>query len=272
MAWLEVGERVFTWRFEFYDQQIGVILGGRDVAVIDTRSTLRQAREIADAVRELTRDPVSIVINSHWHFDHTFGNASFRPAPIWGHARCVDRLQALGEARRARVARDHPDLADELRDVVIHPPDRTFDDRTTIEVGDRAVELAYLGRAHTDTDIAITVIDAAGPGRSVLFAGDLLEEGATPSFGDSYPLDWPDTVERLLPLATGAVVPGHGAVGDRAFAEAQLADLRALASLARRVHAGELDLEAAVAASPYSPDTSLAPLKRALRQLRGELD
>jgi hypothetical protein len=61
-------------------------------------------------------------------------------------------------------------------------------------------------------------------------------------------------------------------VADRAFAEAQLADLRALAALARREYAGELNLEAAVAASPYGPDTSLAPLKRALRQLRGELD
>ena len=272
MAWQEVGDRVFTWRFEFYDQQIGVILGGRDVAVIDTRSTPAQAREIADAVRELTRDPVSVVINSHWHFDHTFGNATFRPAPIWGHARCVDRLLELGEARRRRVARDMPELADDLREVVIDPPDRTFDERATVEVGDRVVELAYLGRAHTDTDIAITVPDAAGSGRSVLFAGDLLEEGATPSFGDSYPLEWPDAVERLLPLATGAVVPGHGAVGDRAFVEAQLADLRALASLARRVHEGALDPEAAVAESPYSPDTSMAPLRRALRQLRGELE
>lgn len=272
MAWQEVGDRVFTRRFEFYDQQIGVILGGRDVAVVDTRSTPRQARELADAIRELTRDPVSVVIDTHWHFDHTFGNHSFRPAPIWGHVRCVDRLQALGQQRLERVARDMPELADDLREVVIDPPDRTFDQTATVEVGDRVVELAYLGRGHTDTDIAITVPDAAEPGRSVLFAGDLLEEGATPSFGDAYPMDWPDTVEKLLPLAAGAVVPGHGAVGDRAFVETQLAELRALAALARRVHAGELDVEAAVVASPYPPEASRGPLRRALAQLRGELD
>ncbi|HET9853142.1 MAG TPA: MBL fold metallo-hydrolase, partial [Candidatus Limnocylindrales bacterium] len=127
--------------------------------------------------------------------------------------------------------------------------------------------LSYLGRGHTDTDIAIEVPDA-----NVLFAGDLLEEGATPSFGDSYPLEWPDTVERLLPLATGAVVPGHGAVGDRAFVETQLANLRALAALARDVHAGKLELEAAIVASPFGAKTSREPLERALQQLRGELD
>jgi glyoxylase-like metal-dependent hydrolase (beta-lactamase superfamily II) len=267
MPWQEVGDRVFTWRFEFFDQQIGVILGGSDVAVIDTRSTPVQAREIADAVRELTRDPVSIVIDTHWHFDHTFGNHTFRPATIWGHARVVDRLRTLGRERLDEVAREIPAIAGDVREVVIDPPDRTFAERATVEVGDRAVELAYLGRAHTDTDITITVSDA-----DVLFAGDLLEEGATPSFGDSYPIEWPAAVARLLPLVSGAVIPGHGAVGDRAFVESQLADLRALASLAQRVHAGELDLEAAIAASPYSPETSRSPLERALRQLRGELD
>ncbi len=106
----------------------------------------------------------------------------------------------------------------------------------------------------------------------MLFAGDLLEEGATPSFGDSYPLDWPGTVERLLPLATGAVVPGHGAVGDRAFVEAQLADLRALAALARRVARGRARHRGGRRRRPVQPETARKPLERALEQLRGELD
>jgi glyoxylase-like metal-dependent hydrolase (beta-lactamase superfamily II) len=267
MAWLEVGDRVFTWRFRFFDQQIGVILGGGDVAVIDTRSTPIQAREIVDAIRELTRDPVSIVIDTHWHFDHSFGNATFRPATIWGHARVPGRMLGQGPSVIEEVAAEIPSIADDIRQVVIDPPERTFDDTATVAVGDRELRLTYLGRAHTDTDIAIEVPDA-----NVLFAGDLLEEGATPSFGDSYPLEWPGTVERLLPLATGAVVPGHGAVGDRAFVASQLENLRSQVALARLVHAGELDIEAAITSSPYGPETSRGPLERALEQLRGELD
>jgi glyoxylase-like metal-dependent hydrolase (beta-lactamase superfamily II) len=267
MAWTEVGDRVFTRHFDFFDQQIGVVLGGRDVLVVDTRSTPAQAREIVADLRELTRDPVSIVVDTHWHFDHTFGNSVFRPASIWGHVRAAERLRREGDAARRKVAEGMPTLAADLAEVVIDPPEHTFDDRATIEVGDRFVELSYHGRGHTDGDIAILVPDA-----NVLFAGDLIEEGSPPSFGDSFPLDWPATLERLLPLATGAVVPGHGAIGDGAFIAAQLDAMRGLVALARQVHDGHLSMEAAIAASPFGPRTPRDAFERARAQLRGELD
>jgi glyoxylase-like metal-dependent hydrolase (beta-lactamase superfamily II) len=270
MVWQEVGDRVFARRFTFFNQQIGVVLGGRDVLLVDTRSTPAQAREILADLRELTRDPVTLVVDTHWHFDHAFGNSVFRPASIWGHARTVDRLLARGQATIEEVAAEIPAIASDVREVVIDPPDRTFEDRATVEVGDRSVELTYLGRGHTDTDIVITVPDGAAPGTGVLFAGDLLEAEAPPSFGDSYPLEWPDAVERLLPLVEGAVVPGHGKVGDRSFVDEQLADFRALAALARRVHAGELDLQSALQQAPFGAAARDA-FNRALPQLRGEL-
>jgi glyoxylase-like metal-dependent hydrolase (beta-lactamase superfamily II) len=270
MPWLEVGDRVFTRRFDFLDQQIGVVLGGDDVLLVDTRSGPAHAREVMAELRALTPNPVSIVVDTHWHWDHAFGNAALRPATIWGHLRTAERLRTEGEARLASV-REHvaelAGLAEALEGVVIDPPDRTFDDRVIVEVGDRIVELAFHGRGHTDADISVHVADA-----KVLFAGDLLEADASPSFGDSYPLDWPAAIEGLLPLATGVVVPGHGSVGDRAFVEAQLTAQREIASLARRIRAGELDLAAAVEASPFGEGASRAAFERGLAQLRGELD
>ena len=266
MPWQEIGDRVFTHLFRFFDQQIGVVLGGSDVLLVDTRSTPAQAREIVAELRELTRDPVSIVIDTHWHFDHSFGNHVFRPATIWGHVRAAERLHADGAATIERVARNVREIADDVRATIIDPPERTFEERATVAVGDRLVELSYHGRGHTDGDIAIVVPDA-----NVLFAGDLLEEGAPPSFGDSFPLEWPTTVEQLLPLATGAVVPGHGAIGDRAWVEDQLAAFRRLAELARAVHEGALDVETAITGSPFGPETPPEAFDRALAQLRGEL-
>src|SRR5438309_8817327 len=90
--WIEVGDRVFAKRYRFFDQQIGVVLGRGEGLVIDTRVSERQGREILDDLRELTGDPVTIVINTHWHHDHTFGNHAFWPATIWGHDRCEPRL------------------------------------------------------------------------------------------------------------------------------------------------------------------------------------
>ena len=267
MPWLEVGDRVFTHHFDFFDQQIGVVLGGRDVLVVDTRSTPAQAREIVAVLRELTSDPVSIVVDTHWHFDHSFGNSVFRPAEIWGHVSAAERILRDGPAAIREVAEELPALAKDIAEVVLDPPENTFEDRATIEVGDRFVHLAYHGRAHTEGDISVVVPDA-----KVMFAGDLLEEGSPPSFGDSFPLDWPATVEQLLPLATGAVVPGHGKVGDRAFVASQLEAFRGLAAVARQIAAGSLTIEDAIAESPFGPRTPRDAFERALAQLRGELD
>jgi glyoxylase-like metal-dependent hydrolase (beta-lactamase superfamily II) len=265
--WVEVGDRVFTRRYRFFDQEIGVVLGRGEVLVVDTRLTHRQAREILGDLRELTRDPVTTVVDTHWHHDHAFGNHVFRPAVIWGHVLTPVRMIEHGERMLAEIAASFPERAEEIAEVMIDPPDRTFAESATLEIGGREIRLRHLGRGHTDSDVVIDVADA-----DVLFAGDLLEDGATPFFGDGFPIDWPGTVERLLPLARGAVVPGHGAVGDRRFVAAQLADFRAVAALARRIVAGELDLDAAVTASPYSRDTSREPLERAVAQLRGWLD
>jgi glyoxylase-like metal-dependent hydrolase (beta-lactamase superfamily II) len=266
--WSEIGDRVFVKRYEFYDQNIGVVLGDEAALVIDTRLSHRQANETIADLRALTPLPVRVVVNTHGHSDHAFGNHRFRPATIWGHVGCVTMIESTGERQRAAAAAAMPDLAAELAEVVLDPPDRTFEETATVEIepGGRSVELTYLGRGHTDNDIVVAVPDA-----NVLFAGDLLEADATPFFGDSFPLDWPATVERLVELATGVVVPGHGTVGDRGFAVRQMTEFRAVAELARLVHRGVLGIDAAVLRTPYPADTALAPLTRALAQLRGEI-
>ena len=265
--WLEVGDRVFARRYAYLDQQIGVVLGQAEALVIDTRATPAHARELQADIRRLTPDPVTVAVNTHWHWDHAFGNSVLRPAVIWGHERCRERLIRDGADARAEEAAADPAHRADFEAVVIDPPDRTLTIAADVEVGGRRVELRYLGRGHTDGDIVVAVPDA-----DVLFAGDLLENGAIPWFGDGYPIDWPATVERLLPLVGGAVVPGHGAAADRAFVEAQLRAFRRVASLARQVHRGEIDREAALASMPFHAATSMEPLDRALAQLRGELD
>ena len=255
-SWVEVGDRVFVRRYAFFDQNIGVVLGRGEALVIDTRSTHAQAREILTDLRELTADPVTVVVDTHGHFDHAYGNRVFRPATIWGHERCVTFMARTGESRRATIAAENPELAGDLPEVVIDPPDSTFADETVVDVGGRPVELRYLGRGHTDHDIVIAV-----PGAAVLFAGDLLENGAVPWFGDGFPLEWPATAAALGELVEGVVVPGHGDHAGRAFAVEQAAALASLADLGRRVHTGELTLEDAEAQTPfpaYPPRTSAA--------------
>lgn len=267
--WTEIGDKVFVRRYPFFDQNIVVVLGRDEALVVDTRTTHEQAREILDDLVDLGSPRIGVVVNTHGHFDHAFGNNVFRPAVTWGHERCVTMLEEQGEIMRRSVAAEAPELAAALAEVVIDPPERTFSIGAIVEVGGRAVNLRYLGRGHTDNDIVMVVPDA-----DVLCAGDLLENDAVPSYGSGFPMEWPQTAERILGL-TGertVVVPGHGRHAGRAFVEDQVAGFRAIAALAERVHAGELDIEAAMAAGPYPAPAAREPLERALAQLRGDLD
>jgi glyoxylase-like metal-dependent hydrolase (beta-lactamase superfamily II) len=260
--WTEVADRVFVRRYAFLDQSIGAVVGGAGAVVIDTRSIGPQADELMRDLRFLTDAPVSVV-NTHHHWDHAFGNERFAPGPIWGHDRCAAALRDGGEEMRRRVIEQLPELAEELAALRIVPPDRTFDETATLDLGDRVVELRYLGHGHTDNDIVALVPDAG-----VLFAGDLLENDAAPSFGDSYPIAWAETVaDRLLPLVRDVVVPGHGRPAGRDFVERNAGELGLLARLIQSAMSGTIGVDEVLAASPYPSETTRVALDRGHHEL-----
>lgn len=221
--WQEVGDRIFRRRYESLDLNIGLIITDESVVVIDSRANHRQADELRADLARLTRLPVSTLINTHFHWDHTFGNARFSEATLIGHERARSALVERGEQMKLElIASDWvPAEARPLfEEVVITPPEETFTIEMGLMVGGRHLELRHLGRGHTDSDIVILADD-------LVFAGDLVEEGAPPSFGDSHPREWVDTLDRLVPLVTGTVVPGHGDVVDVGFIRGQRDEIAA---------------------------------------------
>jgi len=259
-VWQEIGERVWVRRYALLDQTIGAVAGDDGLLVVDSRMSHRRGAELQAELRQLGA-PVRWLVNTHYHYDHCWGNSAFEAAESWAHERCPETLLARSEEWRARLIADDPVHADEYREVIVVPPAHLFAERTSIDLGGRTVELRYLGRGHTDCDVVVRVPDAG-----ILFAGDLLENGAPPYFDDGFPLDWPATIEALMALVSGPVAPGHGDVADRTFVEDQLAALRLVADLGRQVAAGELELNAAAARGPYGPADSRSPIDRAAAQ------
>jgi glyoxylase-like metal-dependent hydrolase (beta-lactamase superfamily II) len=209
-----------------------------------------------------------VVVNTHFHFDHTFGNAVFRPAAIWGHRRCAAQLIDDGERMRQAIADKHrefgyAELAADIEASRIDPPDELVDDVATLTVGGRPVQLRHLGRGHTDNDLVLTVPDAA-----LVIAGDLVEEGAPPQFGSAYPLDWPGTLDAVAELVTGRLVPGHGAVVDREYVEAQRAEHAELVAKARDGYANGRPAEDVATELPYFGDCATEAVERAYLQLQ----
>lgn len=212
-AWQEIGDAIFRRRWESLDLNVGLVLGEDEALVIDSRATHGQADELIEEIRFISSLPLTHLVNTHHHWDHTFGNARFQSASLFGHRRCRETLLERGEAMRQRLLDADwipPEAKPEFADVEIVPPEHVFDDQLEIRLGDRVVRLAHLGRGHTDNDIVIDVED-------VTFAGDLIEEGAPPQFGDAHPHDWLGTLERLASHAARTVVPGHGDLVDRSF-------------------------------------------------------
>ncbi|MBT8212883.1 MAG: MBL fold metallo-hydrolase [Acidimicrobiia bacterium] len=255
---------VFRRRHEALDLNCGIVVGSDGIAVIDTRETPTAGQDLMDAVRAISDLPVRWVVNTHWHWDHAWGNAAFPDGAIWGHTRCREVLEAVGPDAVAAVKHwFRPERHAELDDLEVVPPHHTFDDIAFIDLGDRGLTLTYHGLAHTDADIVVGVTDAP-----VLFAGDLVEESAPPYFGDGYPLDWPGTLDSVIATRPEVVVPGHGDTIDLAYVSEQRASIASTVEAARSAHTAGIPIaEVPVAGLPFPEPTTRSLFARAYLQL-----
>ena len=80
MPFTEVAHRVWVAHYDFIDINIGLVGGERGLLVVDTWASTALGRRLVDDVRALGAGEVVGVVNTHEHFDHTFGNGAFREA------------------------------------------------------------------------------------------------------------------------------------------------------------------------------------------------
>ena len=272
----EIADRVWMARHAWFDVNVSVIAGDRGLLVVDTHASEHAARSVIENLRRSLRQEVVAVVNTHEHFDHTFGNGAFRAAypgvPLIAHENAAARTASAGERIQRLYDEEGGDPhREEVQATAIVPADTTFSSVHLVDLGDRAVELVHPGLGHTSGDVVARVEDA-----DVLFAGDLVEEsadrGGVPGFGaDCHPMSWPLTLDLVLGLVREhtVVVPGHGNPVDRDLVEAQRGAIGVVAETIRDLAGRGVRVDDALAAAdwPYPRDELAHAVRRGYAEL-----
>jgi len=183
--------------------------------VIDTGFTRASAAALLRDVRRRSSSKSTIVVNSHDHSDHVFGNSLFEPSSmIIAHANCRARLLELGDERIKGYRRFDKPLRSALKGLRISLPQVTYAKETDFMLGRTAFRLIHPeDGAHTLGDTMVLV-----PDEKVLFAGDVAWVDYHPNLEDANIEGWIRVLEGVSRMDVDCVVPGHGPISDKGFA------------------------------------------------------
>ena len=220
-----------------------VIIGEREVFVVDSCFLPSEARKDIAQIRQWTDKPVRYLLNTHWHYDHTVGNGTYWDAfpsltiiaqietrkqiegynPGWfeRYPKTIMTLRQrlasgkeddgkpLTEERKTEIAKEiaeREQVQAEYRQVVDRIPNLTFDHELNVDLGNREVQIKHLGRGNTAGDTIVYL-----PKEKIIIAGDLLDH-PVPYLGGGYPFDLVVTLQRMGQIEAQTIVPGHGDV------------------------------------------------------------
>jgi cyclase len=220
-----------------------VIIGDREVLVVDSCYLPSSARQDIAQIRQWTGKSVRYLVNTHWHYDHTMGNGEYWSAfpgldiiaqaetayrsrlynPGW-FARFPHRAElfrkvladgkdadgnVLTEATRREYAdglRGLEPVQKEFAAIKDRTPNVTFERSLILDLGNREVQIRFLGRGNTAGDAVVYL-----PRERIVVTGDLVDH-PVPYMFSGFPSEYVRTLEELERLKYEVLVPGHGEV------------------------------------------------------------
>ena len=187
----------------------GLIVGEESAIAIDALFVPSMTKRWLKTIRGATKLPVSHLINTHHHIDHTGGNTYFAKSEIVAHVNARQEMIRFGMPAD-RLKAFIPAFADEYDGMEMRLPDTTYTGQMTLYQGDRAIELLYMGPAHTPGDTLVYL-----PKEKVLFAGDVAFHYVAPGPFDCHVSGWIRVADRIAEMDVDVIVPGHGPIGTK---------------------------------------------------------
>jgi len=200
--------------FDYNGSNAVFLVTDEGVLVIDTRQHPRAGQDLLDRIRRVTDKPIKWVINSHFHGDHTFGNAIFKAAGATfvaqkETARIMQQVQPKEMARRANYFKNNNYDPNEVKLIL---PDVTFDTEMTIHLGGREVRLLYLGPGQQAGDTFVLF-----PHARALFTPGAFAKHSMPNMAFTTSVEnWIKLLDRVAALDADTLLPAHGDVATRA--------------------------------------------------------
>src|SRR6202789_481186 len=179
---------------------VAVYVTNEGVILIDDKFD-QDHQGIVDQVKSVTNQPIKYIINTHYHQDHSGGNGQFLPT-----AEIISTAMA-----RTNIV-EHKQLGN-VQPPPVSPARITFTTEADVNLGGKQVRAIYMGRGHTNGDAVIYF-----PAIRVLHTGDLMA-GASPLIdynGGGSVVEWTKTLDNALKLDFDTVIPGHGAITNKA--------------------------------------------------------
>ncbi len=183
-----------------------VLIGDDGVLVVDPKFK-SPGRRLAEFIRSVTDKPVKAIVNTHYHADHSHGNANYAPgADIIAQRRTREHLlQFDGDFWQVEPAWSML-------------PNDPVDDEKQVPFGDETVRIIHPGRGHTDGDVIVYFAK-----RRIVHTGDFFLHEFYPFIdrrGGGTAREWVHSLDTVLALRDAQqYIPGHGALSSRADVE-----------------------------------------------------
>ena len=211
----KIADGIYVQSAREVNSNVGIILTSEGVVLVDSGQTLVDTRQVAEAVKKLTPLPVRYIVDTEVHPDHTTGHFVFSPpAIVINHQGAGDAMRKAESPTRAQtLAAQSPEMAQASQGYRLVVPQIEYQQKMTLRVGERTLELVHLKNAHSEADTAVWL-----PAERVLFASSV----AIPnSLNNVRPfVTIPDMLvatRMLRALNPSVVVPGHGSFGTTAI-------------------------------------------------------
>ncbi len=199
---------------------IAIVVGSRATLVVDTGMGPKNGATVARLAAKLAPNNTKLFLTTtHFHPEHAGGEPGFPPGTILiRDAVQQQEMEKHGQEMIDMFSSRSAENKELLAGVVLRPPDVTFDQEATVDLGGVTARLLWFGGAHTKGD-ELTFVE---PDRT-LVSGDVVQNKTMPNiFGDGgTPATWLAVLDKVEALNAAHVLPDHSAPGDGSLVAAE---------------------------------------------------